>query len=82
MPRLPLWFLLRVLVLDAVLLWLFVMVGRQLVRSIEWRPDDWQTGVGALVVVGVVMVLAVVWIPRQIRRLVEKAKGGDKKQQG
>ncbi len=82
MPRLPLWFVLRVLVLDAVLLWLFVMVGRQLVRSIEWRTDDWQTGVGALVVVGLVTVLAVVWIPRQIRRLVEKAKGGDKKQQG
>jgi hypothetical protein len=79
MPRLPLWFILRVLVLDIVLLWLFVMVGKQLVRSIQWRTDDWQTGAGALVVVGLVMVLAVVWFPRQIRRLVKKAEGGDKK---
>jgi hypothetical protein len=79
MPRLPLWFILRVLVLDIVLLWLFVMVGKQLVRSIQWRTNDWQTGAGALVVVGLVMVLAVVWFPRQIRRLVKKAEGGDKK---
>jgi hypothetical protein len=79
MPRLPLWFILRVLVLDIVLLWLFVMVGKQLVRSIQWRTDDWQTGAGALVVVGLVTVLAVVWFPRQIRRLVKKAEGGDKK---
>ncbi len=82
MPRFPLWFVLRVLVLDAVLLWLFVIVGRQLVRSIEWRTDDWHTGLGALVVVGLLTVLAVVWFPRQVRRLVEKAKGGDKKLQG
>jgi hypothetical protein len=79
MPRLPLWFILRVLVLDIVLLWLFVMVGKQLVRSIQWRTDDWQTGAGALVVVGLITVLAVVWFPRQIRRLVKKAEGGDKK---
>jgi hypothetical protein len=63
MPRLPLWFKLRGLVWNAVLLWIFFMVGKQFVRNLRWRID-WQTGLGGLVAV-LVTVLLVMWLVRQ-----------------
>jgi hypothetical protein len=80
MPRLPLWFILRGLAWNAVLLWILFMVGKQFARNLQWRID-WQTGLGGLVAL-LVTVLAVMWLVRRNDRLVEKARGGDKKQQG
>jgi membrane protein DedA with SNARE-associated domain len=80
MPRLPLWFVLRALVWNAVLIWIFVMVGKQFVRDLQW-PTDWQTGLAGLIAV-LVTVLVIMWLVKPKGRLAKKVEGGDKKQQG
>jgi Co/Zn/Cd efflux system component len=72
MPRLPLWFVLRGLVWNAVLIWILVMVGKQFVRNFQW-PTNWRDA-GASITV---LVIACVWlwfVFKQVGRAVENAK--------
>lgn len=71
LQTLPLWYVLRSVAWIAVLTWIAVMVGKQLIHSLQW-PTDWRPAAGQFIAV-LLAGGASVWLWRLLGRLIESA---------